>query len=302
MKNKMRLLTAAAFSVVGFAAFGQASLSKLPRVEEALLLDRSDGLLTEEQVRTVIRNAKTLIVKSHEVRSSEWLEKLATYYGTYGNYLRSTNNLEDPILRARQKVIVYNQNGMVHFAHGGEPVEQVIKIYERLGGRKGQILAANSWDEISEMRKGVLTLKEGAKLWVPYAQKSFPVLFRPVAWSRISSGFGFRRHPKLKYKRFHDGFDLVAPYGASVRASEAGVVTFAGWEGGYGNLVEIRHKNTTTRYGHLSKIKVLVGDKVGRKEIIGNVGSTGLSTGPHLHFEVRRNSDGKLQNPRKYLF
>lgn len=301
-KNKIRLLAAVGLSLAGGLTLGQASLDKLPRVEEALLLNRSDGLLTEEQAREVIRKAKTLIVKSHEVKSSEWLEKLAQYYGTYGNYLRSTNNLEDPVLRARQQVIVYNQKGMVYFAQGGEPMEQIIKTYERLGGRKNQILAANAWDEISEMHKGVLTLKEGAKLWVPYAQKSYPILFRPVAWSRISSGFGFRRHPVLKYKRFHDGFDMVAPYGSSVRASEAGVVTFAGWEGGYGNMVEIRHRNTTTRYGHLSKIKVQAGEKVNRKEIIGNVGSTGLSTGPHLHFEVRRNSDGKLQNPRKYLF
>ena len=295
-------ILATALSVGGSVALSHASVDRLPRVEEALLLNSSDGLLTEEQASAVIRKAKKLIVKSHEVRSSEWLEKLAQFYGTNGNYLRSANNLEDPVLRARQQVIVFNQKGMVYLAQGGEPVEQVIQTYERLGGRKSQILAANAWDEITEMHKGILTLKEGSKLWVPYAQKSFPILFRPVAWSRISSGFGFRRHPLLKYKRFHDGFDMVAPYGSSVRASEAGVVTFAGWEGGYGNMVEIRHRNTTTRYGHLSKIKVQLGDKVSRKEVIGSVGSTGLSTGPHLHFEVRRNSDGKLQNPRKYLF
>ena len=301
-KKKLQILIAAVLAVGGGLTLGQASLEKLPRVKESLLLNRTDGLLTEDYARSVIRNAKSLIVKSHEVKSSEWLEKLAKYYGTHGNYLRSTNNLEDPILRAHQQVIVYNKKGMVYFAQGGEPVEEIIKTYERLGGKKNQILAANAWDEISEMHQGVLVLRPGDRLWVPFAQKSYPILFRPVAWSKISSGFGYRRHPILKNKRFHDGFDMVASYGALVRASEAGVVTFAGWKGNFGNMVEIRHRNTTTLYGHLSKIKVQVGNKVTRKQVIGNVGSTGLSTGPHLHFQVRRNSDGKIQNPRKYLF
>ncbi|OGR83215.1 MAG: hypothetical protein A2901_04140 [Elusimicrobia bacterium RIFCSPLOWO2_01_FULL_54_10] len=306
MKPQISLifLTAGILAVVGGLAASPRGTPETGSLlsETALLLNQSDGLLTDPQAQEVIRNSKNLIVKRHEVKSNEWLEKVAKNYGTYGHFLRSTNNLEDPVLRTRQLMIVYNKKGMVHIAQGGEPIEQIIKTYERLGGRKKNILAQNAWDEIAQVHNGTLILKEGAKLWIPSAQKSFPVLFRPVAWSRISSGFGFRRHPVHKYKRFHDGFDMVAPHGSAVRASESGVVTFAGWQGGYGNMVEIRHKNTTTRYGHLSKIEVQVGDRVDRKHLIGRVGSTGISTGPHLHFEVRRNSDGKLQNPRKYLF
>ena len=265
-------------------------------------MTENDGLLTEKEAQKVIRKVDDLIVKNYRVGRNDWLEKLAQQYGVPAIYFRSTNNLEDATLRPSQQVIVYNKRGMVHVAKDGEPVEAVIKFYEKLGAKKDKILEGILWDKIAEIRDGILSLQTGAKLWIPGARKSFPVFFRPVVWSRISSVFGFRRHPILKTKRFHDGFDLVAPYGAPVRASESGVVSFAGWQGGYGNMIEIRGKNLTTRYGHLSKILVEVGQTIRTRQLIGNVGSTGLSTGSHLHFEVRRNSDGKLQNPRKYLF
>ncbi len=309
-KNAIFLSSAVLLIVGGLASRNVFSLNttkdqspgKLLESETSLLLNDGGGILSEKDARKVIRSAQCLIVKNHTVGGSEWLEKLAVDFGAPALYLRSTNNLEDSSLRPMQKLLVYNKKGMVHLAKAGEPVDQVIKFYEKFGAKKEKILASNDWDEIAEVRDGVFFLKEGAKLWVPDARKSFPIFFRPVAWSRISSRFGFRRHPVLKTKRFHDGFDLVAPHGAPVYASETGVVTFAGWQGGYGNLVEIRHKSITTRYGHLSKISVEVGDSVKKRHLIGRVGSTGLSTGAHLHFEVRRNSDGKQQNPRKYLF
>lgn len=310
--RKRRIISSAAvlFTVGGLALKNVFSINvsrdqapgDLLRSETSLLLNEPDGLLAEKDARKIIKNAQFLIVKLHKVGRNEWLEKIAQEFGAPAPYLRSTNNLEDPGLRPQQEMVVYNKRGMVHVAKSGEPVESVIKFYERLGAKKEKILAGNAWDEISEIKEGILCLKEGAALWIPDARKSFPVFFRPVAWSRISSSFGFRRHPLLKMRRFHDGYDLVAPYGSSVYASEGGTVLFAGWKGGYGNMVEIRHRNTTTRYGHLSALYVQTGQEVKKKHLIGRVGSSGLSTGPHLHFEVRRNSDGKLQNPRKYLF
>ncbi len=271
-------------------------------LEQHLLLSDLSGLMPDAESRKVIRKLDAFVAQAQEVRRNEWLEKIAQDYGVPSFALRSTNNLDDPVVRPNQVIIVQNKKGMVHIAKEGEALDGIIQTYEKLGSTKDKILAVNAWDEMTYLKEGELYLKEGSVLWIPDARRSFPVFSRPVAWSRISSRFGFRRHPVLKTKRYHDGFDMVAPHGAPVFSGDAGVITFAGWQGGYGNLIEIRHNKTTTRYGHLSQILVQVGQKVKRKQLVGRVGSTGLSTGPHLHFEVRRNSDGKVQNPRKYLF
>lgn len=110
----------------------------------------------------------------------------------------------------------------------------------------------------------------------------------------ISSGYGMR------WGRRHTGIDIAAPYGSAVKASDGGVVTFVGWEGGYGKLIKIDHgANFVSYYGHLSSYKVKVGQKVYKGQTIGAVGNTGNSTGPHLHFEIRKN--GVVKNPLTYL-
>lgn len=106
--------------------------------------------------------------------------------------------------------------------------------------------------------------------------------------AEITSPFGYRRHPILGTVRLHSGTDFGAPYGAPIVASKSGEVIFAGWNGGYGNCVIIAHDGgISTLYGHQSEIAVSEGQQVGRGEIVGYIGSTGQSTGPHLHFEVR---------------
>jgi murein DD-endopeptidase MepM/ murein hydrolase activator NlpD len=127
------------------------------------------------------------------------------------------------------------------------------------------------------------------------------LLKSPLKFSYISSYFSKSRyHPILKVWRPHHGLDYVAPRGTPVSAIGNGTVTFKGWKGGYGNLVEIRHMNNfKTRYGHLSRFAkgMYQGKKVKMGEVIGYVGSTGLSTGPHLHFELHKN--GVPMNPLK---
>ncbi len=116
----------------------------------------------------------------------------------------------------------------------------------------------------------------------------------------ITSGFGWRMHPILGYQRFHSGVDFGADYGSVIRAADRGVVIFAGWYGGYGNAVIIDHGNTTTTlYGHTSELYVSEGQAIERGQPIAAVGSTGLSTGPHLHFEVRQN--GEPVDPMSYF-
>ena len=110
----------------------------------------------------------------------------------------------------------------------------------------------------------------------------------PVDQARVSSTFGMRVHPVTGELKQHNGLDLAAPEGTPVAAAAAGQVVFAGEEDGYGNLVILEHPDgRRTYYGHLAEIMVSEGQKVSSGEQVATVGSTGLSTGPHLHFEVR---------------
>ena len=126
------------------------------------------------------------------------------------------------------------------------------------------------------------------------------VMQRPVV-GRLTSSFGMRRHPLLGYSRLHQGIDIGAPTGTPIVAASDGVVTYAGWHGGHGNFVKLQHGGGLgTGYGHMSRIAVRNGERVRQGEIIGYVGSTGLSTGPHLHYEVYRN--GVPVNPASVTF
>lgn len=126
----------------------------------------------------------------------------------------------------------------------------------------------------------------------------FPV---PSENMNISAGFGVRLDPLSGQRKFHSGMDFAAPEGTPVYAAADGVVAMAERQGGYGNNIEISHGyNYSSGYSHLSEIAVEKGDKVKRGDIIGRVGSTGMSTEPHLHYEVR--FKGEPQNPVNYYF
>ncbi|WP_421880264.1 peptidoglycan DD-metalloendopeptidase family protein [Pacificispira sp.] len=124
------------------------------------------------------------------------------------------------------------------------------------------------------------------------------LLRTPVEGARISSGFGKRKHPILGYTKMHKGLDFAAPSGTPIYAAGDGVVEAAGWNGGYGRYIRIRHNGTySTAYAHLSRIdsRVKPGARVDQRQIIGYVGTSGRSTGPHLHYEVHVN--GRQTNP-----
>lgn len=144
-------------------------------------------------------------------------------------------------------------------------------------------------DEISRYQSG------GGAYVKPHKGK----LLRPVN-GRLSSPFGYRVHPIAKTRRLHAGQDIAAKSGTPIKAAASGVVISAGWRGGYGNCVVIDHGGgLSTLYGHCSRLYVSRGAKVSQGQRIAAVGSTGYSTGPHLHFEVR--IKGKPVNPRGYL-
>jgi len=123
---------------------------------------------------------------------------------------------------------------------------------------------------------------------------------RPITWGWLSSPYGYRTDPFTGKRRWHAGVDLAGKEGSDIITVGAGVVTFAGDRFGYGNLVEVDHGDgLVTRYAHAKTIKVETGDVVQKGQVVALMGSTGRSTGPHVHFEVIRN--GKSENPEKYI-
>jgi murein DD-endopeptidase MepM/ murein hydrolase activator NlpD len=126
------------------------------------------------------------------------------------------------------------------------------------------------------------------------------LLKTPVSGSKLTSGFGMRKHPLLGYTKMHTGVDFGVPYGSPIRAAGSGSIKLAGRHGAYGVMVEIKHNNKfETLYAHMSKLAdgIRAGKKVNQGQIIGYVGATGRATGPHLHYEVR--AEGRPMNPLK---
>jgi murein DD-endopeptidase MepM/ murein hydrolase activator NlpD len=139
---------------------------------------------------------------------------------------------------------------------------------------------------------------KGAYFGLDGQSRRRPFLASPLEFSRITSGFAMRFHPLLQNWRAHNGVDYSAPTGTPVRAVGQGIVTLAGRQNGYGNVVHLAHQNgQSTVYAHLSRIDVREGQRVEQGSRLGAVGATGWATGPHLHFEFRLN--GQFQDPLK---
>jgi murein DD-endopeptidase MepM/ murein hydrolase activator NlpD len=157
---------------------------------------------------------------------------------------------------------------------------------------KQLVVQSKSFDEVIELVKD----KEKMMACIPSIQ---PIAAKDL--TRFGSAFGYRMHPILHYLKMHTGVDLTAPTGTKVYCPGDGVVLRADWAQGYGYCIRINHGyGYQTVYGHLSKMLVNPGQKVKRGEIIGLVGSTGLSTSPHLHYEVRIN--GEWKNPVNFYY
>ncbi|MGH8002247.1 MAG: murein hydrolase activator EnvC family protein [Brasilonema sp.] len=185
------------------------------------------------------------------------------------------------------------------------------KIIQRLQGDRRALQAALAQLEEDSKALQVLIQQKVAKVEAPkktqikaFSSNSIILrgtrLFAYPTNASTSSTFGWRMHPIVGERRFHTGLDFAANYGSTIRAAETGTVIFAGWYGGYGKAVIIHHGNgMTTLYAHTSELYVSEGQTVKRGQPVAAVGSTGLSTGPHLHFEVRRH--GTPVDPMNYL-
>ena len=177
----------------------------------------------------------------------------------------------------------------------GDRFTVVYEIYH-LGGRPvraGRLLAA----EFVSQGRHLRAVHFGSSYYAPDGRNLRKAFLRaPLEFSRVSSGFGMRRHPIHSGWRAHKGIDYAAPIGARVRAVGDGVVDYAGIKSGYGNVVILRHNGQySTLYAHLSRIAVRRGARVAQSDTIGFVGQTGWATGPHLHYEFR--IAGEPRNP-----
>jgi murein DD-endopeptidase MepM/ murein hydrolase activator NlpD len=148
--------------------------------------------------------------------------------------------------------------------------------------------------EVAELDEALATLDK-----VKAEARKLPI-GNPAPGQPVSSSFGVRRDPLLGVPAMHAGMDFRAGLGLPVHVTAPGTVVKAGWNGGYGRMVEVDHGGgLTTRYAHMSRIEVTVGDKLASGAIVGEVGSSGRSTGPHLHYEVRR--EGEATDPLRFL-
>jgi murein DD-endopeptidase MepM/ murein hydrolase activator NlpD len=168
---------------------------------------------------------------------------------------------------------------------------EVADVYARNSG--GPLSIAEMDPEDAEIEKQLRAIIATSN------QASIPALWAHMG--KINNEFGFRRNPfGGRTYEFHTGMDIDGERGDKVIAPANGVITEAGWKGGYGNMIEVDHGNgLKTRYGHLSRIDVSVGDSITRGQVMAAVGSTGRSTGPHLHYELRLND--RPINPRRFL-
>ena len=177
-------------------------------------------------------------------------------------------------------------NGFEHSATMVQTAKRLDHISKQL------VVQSKSYDEIIDLVKNKEKMMASLPAIKPIANKDL---------TRFGSAFGWRMHPILGYLKMHSGIDLTAPTGTPIYASGDAVVVRADRAGGYGNHVRLNHGyGYVTVYGHLSKLLLRPGQKVKRGDVIGLVGSTGLSTSPHLHYEVRIN--GKPVNPLNFYY
>lgn len=226
-------------------------------------------------------------------------------FGLRETSLRSLNQANDDTEpEDDSSLLVPSQDGIFHVLRPGQGLTDIARAYEI---PIKDLLTANHLRGDFEVQPGqVLYLPGAAYLpkkdlrWVSLESLRAKTLFLKPTTGRFADGFGMRLHPITHQMAFHEGLDLAPGLGAKVFASQDGKVLFANLRAGYGRLIVLDHgEGLTSWYAHLDKILVKPGQTVKKGDLIGKVGDTGRTTGPHLHFEVRLN--GKPQNPLLYL-
>ena len=215
--------------------------------------------------------------------------------------------LKNTLAAVNEKLIVCNKKGCLHIIQKNESIKSIAKYYNKPAGLIKKVNKRNIIkDIISPLKKGdVLFIPDSKPRILTEKMQQFyglrNILSPPIWGKGYTSGFGWRNHPVYKKLKKHMGLDIRARTGKAVHSCSDGVVVYAGWAGGYGKMIKIRHYNNyATAYGHLSRIFVRQGQKTKKGQIIGRSGNTGTSTGPHLDFRVWYK--GIPKDPALYLW
>mgnify|MGYP001545328556 CR=1 FL=1 len=234
-----------------------------------------------------IRNLKRLSISIYRVKDNDTIFTIAEKIGIVSDTIISFNSLANSLsLNRNDEILIPNMDGIVLFPRKKTYIREISRIYK---------IPKSILMYINNIQREYVYPKE--ELFIPFArltdeEKNFflakPFIY-PLKGGKFSSHYGMRKHPFTHKWTFHGGVDIAVPNGTKVYASAGGRVIYVGWGGGYGKLVVLKHKyGYTTWYGHLSKYKISKGQYVRQGTVIAKSGNTGRSTGPHLHFEVRR--------------
>ena len=283
-----------------FSGSGQ-TFAQMPTPSAVL----SSATEAEEQTSTFISDKPRSEIIEYTVASGDTLSGIAQKYGVSVDTIRWANNLEgDTALKSGQVLKIPPVTGVVHKVKKGETVYSIAKYYQT--DPQGIVdYPFNTFvsDETFALAVGqILIVPDGV---MPKETKVYIARQTPNAGTVVASGvFVWPTQGVISqgFKWYHRAIDIANQIGTPVLAADSGTVIVAGWPDnvGYGNRIMIDHGNGfVTLYGHLSRFAVSVGQTVRRGDIIGYMGSTGRSTGPHLHFEIRVN--GRTQDPLSYL-
>lgn len=269
--------------------------------EEDVICEDELSLAVEESVALELEGlskSRMLIWDSHNVKSGEVISNLAVNFGLNQDTIISVNKITNTRLLQTGKVLkIPNQDGILHNVKSGETLSS---IAERYKADQEEIKIVNELFS-DKIAAGTDLFIPGAKLdWVRLQEINGDLFIWPVNGA-ITSAYGYRRDPfNAGRRQFHTGIDIRGGHGTPVRAAMSGRVSQVGYDRVLGNYVIINHHSGyRTLYAHLSVIRTRTGANVSTGERIGDVGSTGLSTGPHLHFTVYKN--GVTVNPRALM-
>jgi murein DD-endopeptidase MepM/ murein hydrolase activator NlpD len=241
---------------------------------------------------------QTFAWKEYRVKSGDTVEGIARAFGLSLDAVIASNNIRNVRsgLKAGQTIRIPNMDGIPYTVRRGD---SYLKIASSQDVPLEAILDANDIQDDS-ISPGTVLFIPGARMRSEDLKLALGEMFIYPVQGRYTSAFGWRNDPFTHTRLYHAGMDLAAPTGTSVKASAAGRVSAIGFNNIYGNFVILTHGNGyQTMYGHLSKILVSTGSYAGQGALIGRVGNTGRSTGPHLHFAVFKN--GRAINPLEIL-
>jgi murein DD-endopeptidase MepM/ murein hydrolase activator NlpD len=240
---------------------------------------------------------RMLLFSSYRLAKGDTIGDLAVTMGLNQDTLLSVNGITNSrLLQIGQELRIPNQDGIFHRLKKGETLEEVAERY------RTEVSAIQTANELfsTEVPVNTRLFIPGAKMdWVSRQEINGDLFIWPVR-SFVTSPYGYRLSPFTGLRQFHSGLDIGAPTGTPVKAAMAGRVNTVGFNDSLGNYVVVsHHSGYRTLYAHLSAVAVKPGVSVGMGQRIGDVGSTGRSTGPHLHFTVYKN--GVTVNPRSLM-